>query len=81
MTAEGIVYSLLNNMIEVFKICRKAGYERNNGIQDVIVTMELPPSGVAGFVASGLAVGRGWGYALIKQVSYRYGGSMGPVSL
>lgn len=47
----------------------------NNGIQDIILTMELPVSGVAGFVANGLAVPRGWGYALIKQVSYRYGGS------
>jgi hypothetical protein len=47
----------------------------NNGVQDIILTMELPVSGTAGFVASGLAVPRGWGYALIKQVSFRYGGS------
>ena len=47
----------------------------NNGIQDVIVTMELPASGVSGFVANGLAIPRGWAYALIKQVSFRYGGS------
>lgn len=47
----------------------------NNGIQDIVVTMELPVSGTGGFVANGLAIPRGWGYALIKQVSFRYGGS------
>lgn len=47
----------------------------NNGIQDIIVTMELPVSGSQGFDARGLAVPRGWGYSLIKQVSFRYGGS------
>lgn len=47
----------------------------NNGIQDIVLTMELPVSGVGGFVANGLAIPRGWAYALIKQVSFRYGGS------
>jgi len=47
----------------------------NNGIQDIVLVMELPVSGVGGFVASGLAIPRGWGYALIKQISFRYGGS------
>lgn len=47
----------------------------NNGIQDVILTFELPVSGVGGFNAAGLGVPRGWGYSLIKQVSFRYGGS------
>lgn len=51
----------------------------NNGVQDVIITMELPVGvnggGAYGFDGRGLAVPRGWGYALIKQVSYRYGGS------
>lgn len=51
----------------------------NNGIQDVVLTMELPvganPAVNYGFDGRGLAVPRGWGYALIKQVSYRYGGS------
>jgi hypothetical protein len=51
----------------------------NNGIQDIILAMELPVSGTSGFVASGLAVPRGWAYSAIKQVSFRYGGSMGPV--
>lgn len=49
----------------------------NNGVQDIIVTMEIP-AGVNGspvFDGRGLAVGTGWGYALIKQVSFRYGGS------
>jgi hypothetical protein len=47
----------------------------NNGIQDVVITLELPASGEAGFVANGLAIPAGWGYSLIKQISYRYGGS------
>lgn len=47
----------------------------NNGVQDIILTMELPISGVGGFNAAGLAIPRGWAYALIKQVSFRYGGS------
>lgn len=48
----------------------------NNGIQDVIVTFELPAdtgSGTPDYRGAG--VNRGWGYALIKQVSFRYGGS------
>ena len=36
----------------------------NNGVQDVVVIMELPASGVSGFVANGLAVPRGWAYSL-----------------
>jgi hypothetical protein len=41
-----------------------------NGIQDVICTFSLPAG-----TLSNLAVPIGWGYALIKQISYRYGGS------
>jgi len=43
----------------------------NNGIQDILLTFEM------GTVVdvSGLALPRGWGYSLIKQVSFRYGGS------
>lgn len=43
----------------------------SNGIQDIICTFSLPA------IASGsnVAVPLGWGYALIKQISYRYGGS------
>lgn len=47
----------------------------NNGVQDIVLVLELPVSGVSGFNAAGLATPRGWGYALIKQVSFRYGGS------
>lgn len=44
----------------------------NSGVQDVIVSMSF-----AGLVGGqvGLALPQGWGYALIKQVSFRYGGS------
>lgn len=45
----------------------------NNGIQDIVCNFVASP--VAGVDASGLALPRGWGYALIKQVSFRYGGS------
>jgi len=42
------------------------------GIQDVVLEMGFPA--IVGSL-TGLALPRGWGYALIKQVSFRYGGS------
>ena len=45
----------------------------NFGIQDVVVQLQLPTA--APGAAAGLAVPRGWGYALIRNVSYRIGGS------
>lgn len=47
----------------------------NNGIQDIVLTMEIAPSGTNGLDGRGMAIPSGWGYALIKQVSFRYGGS------
>lgn len=44
----------------------------NNGIQDVVITMAML---VNASDCSGLALPRGWAYGLIKQVSFRYGGS------
>ena len=44
----------------------------NCGIQDVVIEFKMPTLGTA---TTGLALPRGWGYALIKQVSFRYGGS------
>lgn len=44
-----------------------------NGLQDIICQLVVP--GLASAAGTGLALPRGWGYALIKQVSYRYGGS------
>ena len=43
----------------------------NNGIQDVVLSFTF--AGLSSY--TGLALPRGWGYALIKQVSFRYGGS------
>ena len=43
----------------------------NNGVQDIVLVFELP----AIAARTDLAIPRGWGYALIKQVSFRYGGS------
>jgi hypothetical protein len=47
----------------------------NNGIQDIVVSMTLPAQSVNGLDGTYLAVPRGWAYALIKQISFRYGGS------
>jgi hypothetical protein len=49
----------------------------NNGVQDVIITMEMPVgvNSSSTFDGRGLALPAAWAYALIKQVSYRYGGS------
>ena len=43
----------------------------NCGVQDVLVEFKMPNMAAN----TGLALPRGWGYALIKQVSFRYGGS------
>lgn len=45
----------------------------NYGLQGVAVTMTLPAVGSG--AGANLALSRGWGYALIKQISYRVGGS------
>lgn len=45
----------------------------NNGVGDICVIMELPAIAAPGNAS--LAIPRGWGYGLIKQVSFRYGGS------
>jgi hypothetical protein len=45
----------------------------NFGIQGVCVQMQL--NAAASGTAANLALSRGWGYALIKQVSYRVSGS------
>jgi len=42
-----------------------------NGIQDVVCTFIFDGPGAV----TGLALPSGWGYALIRQVSFRYGGS------
>ena len=49
----------------------------NNGVQDIILTMEIPAGVNASpvFDGRGLALPRGWGYSAIRQVSFRYGGS------
>lgn len=48
----------------------------NNGVQDIVLVFELPADGgVNPPDYRGAAVNRGWGYSLIKQVSFRYGGS------
>jgi hypothetical protein len=45
----------------------------NNGLQDVICVFEINAMSAAN--ANGLGLNRGWGYSLIKSISYRYGGS------
>lgn len=43
----------------------------NSGVQDVVLSMSFAGLGAQ----TGLALPQAWGYALIKQVSFRYGGS------
>jgi len=45
----------------------------NNGIQDIVMVFEVPDLTVGD--ADGLGLNRGWGYSLIKSISFRYGGS------
>lgn len=45
----------------------------NNGVQDIILTFEIAK--LTAGEGAGLGLNRGWGYALIKQISFRYGGS------
>ena len=49
----------------------------NNGVQDIILTFGI--GDLTAGQANGLGLNRGWGYSAIKQVSFRYGGSMGLV--
>lgn len=46
-----------------------------NGIQDVVVEFRFAGLSQSAPAQASLALPRGWGYALIKQVSFRYGGS------
>jgi len=43
-----------------------------NGIQDVVCSLQYDTTGVT---STSLALPNGWGYGLIRQVSFRYGGS------
>lgn len=45
----------------------------NNGVGDVICVLQLPAITGTGYASLGLPAG--WGYSLIKQISWRYGGS------
>lgn len=48
-------------------------FNPNEGLAEVIVTMQLPqPSGGGGV---GLALPLGWGYSLLRRIGYRYGSS------
>lgn len=47
-----------------------------NGLQDVVCEFQLPAlADVPTGALAALELPRGWGYALVKQVSFRYGGS------
>ena len=48
-------------------------FNPNEGLQEVILTLQLPqPSGSGG---QGLALPEGWGYSMIRRIGYRYGSS------
>ena len=44
-----------------------------NGIQDIVVNMSFAP--ISSLANGQLSLPAGWGYALIRQISFRYGGS------
>lgn len=46
-----------------------------NGIQDVVCEFAMPALSGTNAQLSAVSLPRGWGYALIKQVTFRYGGS------
>lgn len=49
----------------------------NQGVSDIVLAMQMPTNGSFGLTndASGSQLVEGWGYALIKSVSVRYGSS------
>jgi hypothetical protein len=48
-------------------------FNPNEGLAEVILTLQLPqPSGAGG---QGLALPEGWGYSMIRRIGYRYGSS------
>jgi len=48
-------------------------FNPNEGLSEVILTLQLPvPSGGGG---TGLALPAGWGYSLLRRIGYRYGSS------
>ena len=49
----------------------------NQGVSDIVLTLRMPDAGSFGLTndASGSQLVEGWGYALIKSVSIRYGSS------
>jgi hypothetical protein len=48
-------------------------FNPNEGLAEVILTMQLPvPAGAGGV---GLALPAGWGYSLLRRIGYRYGSS------
>ena len=47
-------------------------------MQDIILVFEIPANG-GGIDYRGAGLNRGWGYSLLKNISFRYGGSMGLV--
>ena len=60
-------FNSLNGGVSTFTI------PPNFGLQGVCVTLTLPA--IASGAGTGVAVSRGWGYSLVKQISYRVGGS------
>jgi hypothetical protein len=46
-----------------------------NGLQDVVVQFAITTTGTTSNQLTNLGIPRGWGYALINRVSFRYGGS------
>jgi hypothetical protein len=83
MTAEKNCWRTTQNTRYVQDFANKSGGSSvltippNNGVQDVVLTFEIPAgaNGNSVFDGRGLALPSAWGYSAIKQISYRYGGS------
>ena len=48
-------------------------FNPNEGLAEVILTLQLPQPGGAG--GQGLALPEGWGYQMLRRIGYRYGSS------
>ena len=83
MTAEKACFRTTQNTRYVQQFANLSGGSSvltippNNGVQDVVLTFEIPAgaNGSSVFDGRGLALPSAWGYSLINQISYRYGGS------
>lgn len=71
-TCENRFYSGLSNT--AFGGSSTITFNPDQGVSDVVLNLQLPVAG-GGTTYANWALARGWGYAAIRQVSFRVGGS------